>query len=151
LQREEPFITSNDKAKVRKRKIRLKNGLTATITSLDGADSEFLRKYKKPLLRRFRQLLGKEVIQAHPPIYVVAFYLPQPVYAVCFGLSLPHLRKRLISPNPETAFDFCDATIVNGEIQTQIFAESEFLPLLKASVINKVSPDVAVLLCKPKP
>jgi len=84
-------------------------------------------------------------------LYVVAFHLPQPVYAVCFGLNFPHMRKRLSSQHPETAFDFCAATIVNGEVQTQIFAESEHLTLLKASVKNKASPNVAALLCKPKP
>jgi hypothetical protein len=123
-----------------KRVTTLRNGLKATVSPLEDADKKFVRHHKEQLLNHFTQIFGKNTT-----IYVVAFHFNHPAYAVCLDFNFQPMVRRLLSSRPEEALRFCDATIINGTLQTHYFKKEHYKTLWIA-VKNNVEPEIATLL-----
>ena len=121
------------------------NGLKASITTLENADAEFARRHKKALLRQLSKMLSREFVDRER-FYVATLHLQRPVHFICREENLGMIKRRLRSNHPETAVDFCTATIVGDIIQTHIFCDQEQARLLRTAIKNKTSVEAAALL-----
>jgi len=138
------FETSK-KLLFKKRNFTLKNGLKATVSLLENTENF---QFKKKLLSRLEKILGDELTQKLL-VYIVTFHLNKPVYVACLGINLRPMMRNLKSESPEEALNFCAATMLNGEVRTQIFTKSEHVPTLKMAIKYNVAPEVATLLLEP--